>query len=407
MGLVMGVVLMLLALIACVLVEVAGTGVRYPVILIPGDGASQVEVKLDKPSSRHFYCAKHTNGYRPIWLSIFYLLPFQINCFVEDMRLWYNSTTHTTHNTPGVDTRVPGFGDTSSVEYLDARGSVHYFHAIVQDLVSIGYSKGVSVRGAPYDFRKAPNELHDYYAQLKQLVEDTYMKNKNTKVVVIAHSLGNPVFLYFLNSQKQAWKDKFIQAHVSLSGVWGGAAKALMMISSGFNLGVFLINPRTIREQQRSMPSTAFLLPSDQFWNSSEVLIQTSGKNYTTSNYKELFQDMNYTAGSSMRKDTENLVGDLTPPQVPVHCLHGSGIPTMEKLVFKTDKFPDGTPERIDGDGDGTVNMRSLLGCVRWIGQQKYPVNHTVYNGPESGHLPLLVNKDVRMYILDVVTGKR
>jgi lysophospholipase-3 len=32
-----------------------------------------------------------------------------------------------------------------------------YFNNLVASLVSYGYERGVSIRGAPYDFRKAPS----------------------------------------------------------------------------------------------------------------------------------------------------------------------------------------------------------------------------------------------------------
>ena len=62
-------------------------------------------------------------------------------------------------NTPGVFIRVPGFGDTSSIEYLDPALSHpgEYFAPFVESLVDkFGYVRGKSIRAAPYDFRFGP-----------------------------------------------------------------------------------------------------------------------------------------------------------------------------------------------------------------------------------------------------------
>ncbi|BFZ12763.1 hypothetical protein BsWGS_15802 [Bradybaena similaris] len=403
------------SLLLCVLSFVAcsSTSVRYPVVLIPGDGGSQLVAKLNKTSSPHYLCRKSTSDYESIWLNLEELLPEVLDCFVDNMRLWYNPKTRKTFNTPGVDIKVSGFGGTESVEFLDPNpvshlsSSLAYFYYIVSDLVSLGYVRGQSVRGAPFDFRKAPNELSDYFIDLQKLIEETYQKNNNTKIVAIAHSMGNPVFLYFLNRQPQSWKNKFIQSFVTLAGVWGGAVKPLRLMASGDNLGVIIVNTIKIRPQQRSMPSTAFLMPSAQFWAPSDILVRTFEKNYTVKNYKEFFTDMNFTDGYDMRADTENLVSSLTPPQVPVHCIHGSGVPTPGMLIFGKNQFPDSYPSQVDEDGDGTVNIRSLLGCLRWLGRQKYPVIHTAFNGSDSEHMSILSNSGVRKYVVDVVTGKR
>ncbi len=57
--------------------------------------------------------------------------------------------------------RVPGFGNSSTVEYLDSsRLSLStYFAKVADQLVQgLGYTRGRDLHGAPYDFRKAPSE---------------------------------------------------------------------------------------------------------------------------------------------------------------------------------------------------------------------------------------------------------
>ncbi len=65
-------------------------------------------------------------------------------------------------NTPGVYTRVPGFGNTSSIEYLDP-ALAHpgqYFAPFIGSLVEkFGYQRGFNLRAAPYDFRYGPGRL--------------------------------------------------------------------------------------------------------------------------------------------------------------------------------------------------------------------------------------------------------
>lgn len=50
-------------------------------------------------------------------------------------RLHYDNVTNTYHNTEGVKTRVPAFGNTSSIEYLDPNakyfGPAVYFNTMV------------------------------------------------------------------------------------------------------------------------------------------------------------------------------------------------------------------------------------------------------------------------------------
>ena len=52
-------------------------------------------------------------------------------------------------------------------------------------------------------------------------------------MVLIGHSLGCLFTYYFLQTQSQAWKDKYIDSYVSISGPYIGAVKSLKAIISG------------------------------------------------------------------------------------------------------------------------------------------------------------------------------
>lgn len=138
---------------------------------------------VNKPSVVHYFCEKSTSDYFNLWLNLELLVPFAVDCWVDNMRLVYNMTTRTTSNSPGVDIRIPGWGNTTSIEYVDpSRVPVtEYFGKLVVALVSDGYERGVSLRGAPYDFRKAPSMYSLYSSPYDQ----------DRAILSISHSFCN------------------------------------------------------------------------------------------------------------------------------------------------------------------------------------------------------------------------
>jgi lysophospholipase-3 len=125
--------------------------IHYPAIFIPGDGGSQIWARLNRTlPPPHFFCARHSERFE-LWLDVRLLIPEVIDCFVDNMRLTYNSTTKKTSNLEGVETDIPGFGQTATVEFFDASGFSYssYFAPIIKSLVTLGYTRGVNLRGAP------------------------------------------------------------------------------------------------------------------------------------------------------------------------------------------------------------------------------------------------------------------
>ncbi|XP_015195306.1 lysosomal phospholipase A and acyltransferase [Lepisosteus oculatus] len=373
---------------------------RPPVVLIPGDLGNQLEAKLDKPSVVHYVCYKKTEDYFTLWLNLELLVPFAIDCWIDNIRLIYNRTSNRTEAPPGVDVRVPGFGQTYPLEYLDP--SKHalgmYFYTIVQSLVGWGYTRDYDVRGAPYDWRKAPNENQDYFVALKKMIEEM-AEHFGGPVVLIAHSMGNMYTLYFLNQQPQAWKDRYIKAYVALGPPWGGVAKTLRVVATGDNNRIPVISPLKIRAQQRSAVSTNWLLPYSHTWPSDKVFVTTPATNYTLRDYQRFYRDLDFEDGWRMRQETEPLVSGLDPPGVALHCLYGSGVDTPESFVYAD--FPDREPKVLFGDGDGTVNLLSATQCRRWVGRQKQPVELQELRGNE--HIAMLQNETTVSYIKKVL----
>jgi len=209
--------------------------------------------------------------------------------------------------------------------------------------------------------------------------------------------MGCPTTLYFLNQKSQKWKDKYIKSLFSLAGPWAGALKSLKVFASGVKLKIAVVHPLAVREEQRTFPSLAFLLPSQRLWRSDEILIESELRNYTVSDYRLFFQDINYMNGYNMWIDVKNLTYNMTPPGVEVHCLYGYGIDTMQKLIYKKGEFPDSQPHTLYGDGDGTVNLRSLRSCLEWEGKQLQNVYHQNYS--KVSHLNIMSDPNVLTYL--------
>ena len=68
-------------------------------------------------------------------------------------------------------------------------------------------------------------------------------------------------------------------------------------------------------------------------------------------------------------------------------------------MVFSS--FPASTPTLIKGDGDGTVNIRSLLACKSWQKQQKQPVHTLGFN--KVDHLQILSNDKATEHVKNIV----
>jgi len=355
-----------------------------PIVLIPGDGGNQLDA-LGAGTG----CPTSTSWSR-LWLDIWQLRQGNLVCWANTIKLVYNKTSKTSSNVEGVSTRVPGWGDTSSMEYLDPSWSAwvlgdagNYLHDLVEFLVKQGYTRGADLRGAPYDFRFAPQSQGQYFAKLKSLIEDLYHSNQATPVTIISHSMGGLFGLHFLQQQDQAWLDMFIHRFIPLATPWAGAAIQLNTYASGYNMDISLIDPLIIREEQRSYETGVYLLPLPTTWpDKTRVLVSTPARNYTVQDYPQFFTDIGFPDGLDMMRNVLNLT-PLAHPRVPTSCVYSVGVDTPVGFVYGEGGFPDTQPQRILGDGDGTVSKESAELCRNFLTKRGDSV--MVFRGPNHG----------------------
>lgn len=366
-----------------------------PVILIPGAGGSRLDALLDKPKVVNLLCERKTDRFSNIWFNKMQMMPWAIDCWADNLRLEYDRTARKTVNSPGVTISVPGWGFAETVEWNDPAHSLFtgYFVNVVNALVQLGYRREVSIRGAPYDFRKAPFEDELFPIKLKHLVEETYETNKNTPITFIVHSLGGPKILHFLQRQTQEWKDQYVRRVISLSAAWGGDASSLKTLTVGEDAGIFIIKSKAMKTMFGSASSMARLMPSPLFWKEDEVLAKTNKRSFTVNDYEAFYETIGFPDGWEMYKDALPYIQNFTAPGVEVYCYYGSDVKTLEKLDFGWSHDMSGTPKIEYGAGDGLINERSLEACKVWSDEQKQPIHAKAY--PSVNHMTILSNRNV------------
>lgn len=361
-----------------------------PIVFIPGDGGSQLEAKLNKTTRVHYICSLVSDWF-DLWLNIHLLAPYAFDCLCDNLRLQYNATSHATYNSEGVEIRAPNFGSVDSVAYLDILRipQTDYFERIIATLEkSHNLQRNIDMRAAPFDFRKAPNELADFFANLSSLIEEQYVNSGYKPVTLICHSMGCLNSLYLLNRKPDNWKEMHVKRLITLGSPWDGSFKAINAMMFGDNLGIPLLNQEKLQALQSTFPSLMYLFPKvSKSFPADRVLVQAPDMNYTLKNLDLLFDRTKLLDQRDMWHDTKDIAFNLTAPGVEVWCLYGNETATPTKIVYDKD-FESGKYHIELGDGDGTVNLDSLEACQHFREQQKQPVHVVAFQGLD--HIQIL-----------------
>lgn len=375
-----------------------------PVILVPGLAGSVLEEKLNRSSVPSFYCTK-TSDWQVVWLSL--TAASRPNCLLDELDVSYNETTNRYQNQTGVEIRAYQFGKLTGIAALDPSlpAVSGTYEALISGLKGAGYSEGNDIFGAPYDFRLAADGLEQvgFFGALTSLIESAVSKNDGQPAVIVAHSMGCLVSTYFLTRKDEDWLKKYVASFIAMSAPFEGAVTALKGSVSGDNFDVSVIPHDLLRPLQSTVPSGPWLFPTSDVWGDEVLVSTTGGDNYTAGDALKLLQDLNLTQQAAVYPRVHNLTYPLPKLNLPVHCLYGVDVLTEMGFEYDIPHFnatvlPPAPSKTRTGDGDGTVNIRSLEACSR-LGEDV-----TLQSFEKASHLGLLKDDRPIQVILHLLT---
>jgi len=383
-----------------------------PVVLVPGLASTQLDVRVRQGFNRSGACRsrfwQNETEWHRMWIDASYFVPGQTACILDRMTFSWNSSTGELTDKPSLESRTKGWGNTTTIDYLDpdlhpryVKGKGSVFGFLIEHLVdTYGYQPGVDLRGAPYDWRRAPSSqiIQDMLKRLKSLVEETY-KAQGAKVMLVSHSMGGNMVMSFLRMMTQDWKDEFLVGWVSIGTVFGGSTKIVVTQAAGENMGIVTIPKANMVYPERTWESMWWMFPHPRVFDSHTIVASSPSRNYTLAEMRELFAKLNYSDGYDFFTGrVKPLEDDLSPFGVPLHCFYSTGIDTLAHMNYNNDDlkgYPKVTATKV---GDGAVNEASLEVCRRME-----PASVHFYRGIE--HLEMIQRSDTIKDISEVIVN--
>ncbi|KAJ1298143.1 hypothetical protein BS78_01G431000 [Paspalum vaginatum] len=343
-------------------------GDLHPVVLVPGYGSNQLEAMLTaayEPSAPA--CAASADaeqGWFPLWPNHTATRDAsQVPCFADQMSVVYDAGADDYRNTDGVATRVPFFGSPRALIGWDP---------LVRQLEGMGYREGATLFAAPYDFRYAvappghPSAVGDrYFRDLGRLIRRAARLNQGRPPIVVAHSFGCALTYQFLLARPLPWRRRYVRHVVLLGSALGGFSAGMYALSAGMDFGLPNVARPTMIRLARSEQSALWRPPTPLVFGDRPLAV-TGTATYSARNVSAFLEAIGF-AEAVLPYVTRVLPmwEALPAPMVPVTSVIGIGVRTPETYVFGADGL-EGEPAVLYGDGDGDINLVSLVAVEEW-----------------------------------------
>lgn len=208
---------------------------------------------------------------------------------------------------------------------------------IIENLAAVGYDNN-NLHLAAYDWRLAYPDLEKrdkYFTKLKATIEIT-VKAEGEKAVILCHSMGGSVLLYFLHWVEsdlggkggKQWVEEYIDSVVNIAGTMLGAVKSIPSILSGEQretvqpMAQFLLD-RFLTQQDRidifrNWGGIASMIPKggNAVWGDSNKAPDDSDASNFEGTYGNFIQ---FLAKDGLTHSTTRLRGDEIQHDIPKH----------------------------------------------------------------------------------------
>ena len=250
-----------------ILREQSSEGPRPPIILLPGLVSSRLI------AWKHKSCrGPDINIQDIVWLNLQKMmetLTYDHHCWIDCMKLGKNSTDHPDCKLRP-DEGLSAVGELSPGNIYTPPATSIFTQLIKMLAYELGYDSN-NIIGAPYDWRLAPMQLQqrDLFLTTLKLRIETAVKRHRRPAIVIAHSMGNSIFLYFCDWLKYEdkpamgadnWLRKHIWGYIAIAAPLLGAPGAIKSVLSGHTFGLTVTEAQA-RELELTFSSTHFMNP--------------------------------------------------------------------------------------------------------------------------------------------------